>query len=298
LKSVLVMMATFNGEKFLREQLDSIYAQDNVKVKVLVRDDGSTDATLNILDDYHSSNDLDYIAGEHLAVDFGFLELLRMADKHFDFYAFSDQDDVWNRDKLDTAVQSLEAFDKSVPALYYCGQELVDENLKHLETHRLNSERSLMSRFLLSDIAGCTAVFNVALVERVNQFCPEYSLMHDSWLLKVCLALGGHVFVDPDAHIKYRQHGNNTVGLQHSFIANVKQAWQYITKYSVEKQMRELFRGYGPEMVAPYAGLCQDVCNYRDNYRIKARLTNRNRINFHNNGLNATYYLKIILNRL
>ena len=96
---VLVLMSTYNGEKYLREQIDSILGQRGVEVSLLVRDDGSTDATLTTLDEYKESGRLDYYCGNNLGPARSFMHLLQNAPAS-DFYAFSDQDDKWMDDKL------------------------------------------------------------------------------------------------------------------------------------------------------------------------------------------------------
>lgn len=97
------------------------------------------------------------------------------AKKTYNFFAFCDQDDVWDKDKLKIAVNSIKGLQG--PALYYSGQRLVDENLKFIENHELNSNRTLKTRFVLSDFAGCTGVFNKALIDEIIKFEPKYMLM-------------------------------------------------------------------------------------------------------------------------
>ena len=292
-------MATYNGKKYLSEQLESILAQKNVLVGILVRDDGSKDGTRNLLDEYKKLGKLQWYTGEHLNVARGYFDLMKMALKFdADYIAFADQDDVWDSDKLYIATQFLDSVDRKVPALYYCGQRLVDGELNFIANHELNSRRTLITRFVLSDFAGCTGVFNRALLEAVIEYEPQYMLMHDTWILKVCLCLGGKVFVDTKPHINYRQHGDNTVGLGRSLSAYIKQVNQYLNEYHVEAQMHELLNGYDDRMVPQYKALAKQICQYRKSFRIKKQLMNKKYINFYNNGLNLTYKLKVLLNKL
>ena len=292
-------MATYNGKKYLSEQLESILAQKNVLVEILVRDDGSKDGTRNLLDEYKKLGKLQWYTGEHLNVARGYFDLMKMALKFdADYIAFADQDDVWDSDKLYIATQFLDSVDRKVPALYYCGQRLVDGELNFIANHELNSRRTLITRFVLSDFAGCTGVFNRALLEAVIEYEPQYMLMHDTWILKVCLCLGGKVFVDTKPHINYRQHGDNTVGLGGSLSAYIKQVNQYLNEYHVEAQMHELLNGYDDRMVPQYKALAKQICQYRKSFRIKKQLMNKKYINFYNNGLNLTYKLKVLLNKL
>lgn len=300
MKKVLVLMATYNGAKYLDEQIQSLLDQENVKVEILVRDDGSTDDTIKILSRWKSQKKLNWYKGKHLNVQFGFFDLMEQArTRDVDYIAFCDQDDVWDINKLEIAVNQLERkCNKSVPGLYYCGQRLVNENMEFIADHRLNEYRNLRTRFILSDIAGCTAVFNKALLYKVLEYKPKYMLMHDTWVLKVCLALGGKVVVDPEPHMNYRQHSSNTVGLGKGIKSNLKQVKQYIEEYKVEKQMIELKRGYGKQIIPEYKKIVYCVCNYKTKWKCRKKLLDRKNINFCNRGLNLTYFIKVMLNKL
>lgn len=299
MKKVLVIMATYNGEKYLEEQLYSILNQKNVEVSILIHDDGSKDKTLNILNKYQSRNLVQWYTGKHLGVAKGYFDLIKKAVNYeVDYIAFSYQDDIWDIDKLDIACQKLSEFNNEKPALYYCGQRLVDEKLNLIAKHELNKKRTLKTRFILSDFAGCTGVFNIPLAKEVVKFEPEYMLMHDTWILKVCLCLGGNVYVDYMPHMNYRQHDGNTVGLGRSLFAYLKQIDQYLNKYHVEAQMNELLNGYGNKMLPEYKALAEQVCNYKESYKMKKKLLNKKYINFYNKGLNLIYALKILLNKL
>lgn len=297
MKKVLVLMATYNGEKYLQEQLDSLYAQQGVDVDILARDDGSNDSTQKILEENSKYHKLTWYQGEHKNVSKGFYELMQKATKlEYDFYAFSDQDDVWGPDKLEVAVTTIE--NEKNPALYYSGQRLVDENLNFIEDHRLNDERTLKTRFVLSDFAGCTGVFNKTLLNEVIRFEPEYMLMHDTWILRVCLALGGKVIVDPEPRMNYRQHTGNTLGLGHSLGATLRQVKQYLYEYQIERVTKELLRGYGDRMIPEYKELSDWICGYRENKEYKKNLLDKRNIDFCKRGLNFTYWLKVNMNKL
>ena len=105
-EKVLVLMSTYNGEQYLQQQIDSIITQKNVDVELLVRDDGSTDKTIDILKDYQQKGLLSYYAGENLKPQLSFLHLLRHAPE-CKYYAFADQDDVWLEDKLSSGIEAI-----------------------------------------------------------------------------------------------------------------------------------------------------------------------------------------------
>lgn len=299
MKDVAVIMASYNGDKYIRQQIDSILNQQNVNVFILVRDDGSTDKTKEILNQYQRDGKLAWYTGEHLNVQKGYLDLMKkINDYDVEYIAFADQDDVWDCDKLYVAISKLEEFSAEKPSLYYAGQRLVDENLKFIENHTLNRYRTLTTRFVLSDFAGCTGVFNKKLLKEVLSYEPEYMLMHDTWILKVCLCLGGSVYVDPGVHMNYRQHDKNVLGLGHGFFSSLKQVKLYLFDYQVERQMHELKKGYSGRMIPEFETLVEIICNYRNNSAYKKRLLDTDYINFSNRGLNLTYKLKVLINKL
>ena len=295
-KTVLVLMATYNGEKYLNDQLKSIFNQTDVLVKVLVRDDGSTDNTISILKDWSKTNNLEWYTGEHLNVQFGFYDLMVHAKNYnYNYFAFSDQDDIWDSDKLYIALQHLQEADNLKPSLYYCGQKLVDENLNYLDTHYLNTKRNLKTKFIFSDIAGCTAVFNKDLLLKVITYKPSYMMMHDTWILKVCLSLGGEVFVDKNPHMNYRQHGNNTVGLSNALSSKIKRANTYIFDYDLKTQMSELLAGYEKFIVPEYLEVINKIINAKKN---KKYFFDKKKFDFYDKGLNLTFRIKVLLNKL
>lgn len=293
--TVTVVLATYNGEKYLREQLDSLLAQKGVKVSILVRDDGSTDGTKNILDEYQNKGLLTWYTGEHLNVQKGYLDLLKHV-KETDYYAFCDQDDVWDDDKLLIAVTELELLNQDKPAMYFCGQRLVDENLKLISTHKIATDRSDHTNFLMSNVAGCTAVFNKALVDAVNSAEPEFILMHDSWLFKVCLALGGSYCADSSAHINYRQHGNNVAGLNGGIKGKLLQAKRRIEVFEIQKQCKSLLDCYRNRMTYEYRKLTEDIVNYDRDRAARKRVLNC--FDFKSESLNAVVRFKIHLRKL
>ena len=128
METVCVLMSTYNGEKYLQEQLDSIINQVGVNVRILVRDDGSTDSTTDILNNYKREGYLDWYSGTNLKSARSFMDLVNRAPES-EYYAFSDQDDYWLPTKLQVAVNVLKSADSRKSALYYSRTTLVDENL-------------------------------------------------------------------------------------------------------------------------------------------------------------------------
>lgn len=248
-------MSTYNGERYLREQIDSILGQRGVEVSLLVRDDGSSDATLTILDKYKTAGQLDYYCGGNLGPARSFMHLLQNAPKS-DYYAFSDQDDIWLDDKLITAVTTLEGHE-SQPALYFSQTQLVDAGLNPIPSVIINPKLTFGESLIYKFIGGCTMVMNHRLREAVGDFMPEIMPMHDIWIYGIALGIGAFVHFDPTPHILYRQHGDNTVGLGQGAAYEWKKRFRRFTAKNDERYLQalELSNGYHDKLTAPNAAL-------------------------------------------
>ena len=199
MEKVCVLISTYNGEKYLKEQIESILNQENIEVDILIRDDGSTDNTLNILEDYTQKyKNIRYYTGENLRSAKSFMNLL-FTVKEYEYYAFSDQDDVWKKNKLCTAVSKLkEGYD-----LYGGKKSIVDSELNILNIEdEIPVSLELGSVILRCRVAGCTMVFTKNLREKLLKYNPIVLSMHDSWVLKVAVSVG-KVFFDNNKYILY-----------------------------------------------------------------------------------------------
>ena len=210
--TVCVLMSTYNGEKFIREQLDSILAQQgDFSLYLLIRDDGSSDTTCKILDEYAQqySNVLWY-TGENMGSCFSFLDLVHHASE-YDYYAFADQDDYWLPDKIQVAIQQIH---NDCPFLYTSAKAIVDVNLTDLHRPDAIPKYGILNALLRQNIAsGCTMVFNKKLRDIIDscKLTERTGTYHDSWVFKLA-TLYGQITYDPIPHILYRQHSNNCVG--------------------------------------------------------------------------------------
>ena len=111
---VLVLLSSYNGEKYIKEQIDSILTQKNITVKLFIRDDGSTDATRNILKEYEKYSNCVVVFGDNIGAANSFLWLIQNAHSS-GYYAFSDQDDIWDRDKLSSAISIIKSTGSTIP---------------------------------------------------------------------------------------------------------------------------------------------------------------------------------------
>lgn len=218
-QNVIVLMSTYNGEPYLQAQLESILQQTyKGNITVLIRDDGSSDATADIVSKYpqQDSRSMQLIKASNVGPQRSFLELIRLAPKA-DFYFFADQDDVWDADKIETAVAAMGQQDMPV---CYCS------NFRHTDTDlTVYEEKALQEApvftplqvIFYNQIPGCVMGFNWALMALLQKMQLDSVMMHDSMALSLAAACG-KVLYDPAPRICHRIHGGNVVGHGHKKI--------------------------------------------------------------------------------
>jgi glycosyltransferase involved in cell wall biosynthesis len=231
--AVTVMLSTHNGERYLSAQLDSLLAQRNAHLLIDVRDDGSTDTTPEIIEQYAADHaGIRLVHGPRLGAAASFFELLKQANPRSAGFAFCDQDDVWYPDKMARAVHRLEAFG-DVPALYCSRLEYVDVDLRRIGFSRLPRRPLGFENALAENVAiGCTLVLNRPARALVLESLPAACVMHDWWCYLVIAAFGVVVYDDLPT-VKYRQHGSNQIGAPSSAV------------HSLSRRIRR-FLGRGP----------------------------------------------------
>jgi len=223
---VAVLLCTMNGQPFLGEQLDSIAAQSLPDWQVWASDDGSRDGTVAILDHYRAAwgeERLFFQAGPGRGCAANFLSLACRADVEAEYYAFADQDDIWEVDKLQRAVAWLETVPHTVPALYCSRTRLIDEVGRELGLSSLFVRSPGFANALVQNIGGGnTMVFNQAARALLQEAGPEIEIVaHDWWAYLLIAGCGGRVFYDPHPMVRYRQHGRNLVGANTGWLARV-----------------------------------------------------------------------------
>ncbi|QKE40703.1 MAG: glycosyltransferase family 2 protein [Ferrovum myxofaciens] len=214
--SVAILLATYNGGAFLREQLASYEAQHYGNWYVWASDDGSTDRTLEILAEYQErwGKRMTVVAGPHQGFVANFLSLVCCPEINADYYAYSDQDDLWEPEKLTRAVAWLSMVPPSIPALYCARTRLVDEQGRDRGFSPLMRRPPSFANALMQNIAGGnTMVFNAAACALLRSVEPGVEVVtFDWWTYLVVTGCGGQVHYDPIPTLRYRQHGQNLVG--------------------------------------------------------------------------------------
>ena len=337
-KTITVLLATYNGEKYLREQLDSIYAQDaDINIKVFVSDDGSSDGTLDILKEYKGKYGLEYSVrdkNEKRAVNpkldkelqsgawSNFMRLIRLAPES-DYYAFSDQDDVWLSNKISTAVEQISnhsdivlgydsrggSYEKEKPVVYYCNPITVDEDLKEIYRERVDTKdpvkylhyTDLYSTVVHNKCQGCACVMNKALMDKLKMVSPDTFIMFDWFTVTACLALGGTAIFDKRAFFLYRQHGTNVMGDKRAFISMLGiRAKYFFNKPDHRRQYmcKNVLKTYGKEIPRMNRLILKEVVQYRKDFSHKlALLFDRG---FYHDGLNyaVSFAVAVILGKI
>ena len=213
---VAILLSSYNGEKYIAEQIDSLIKQTYPNIEIFVRDDGSSDNTLDILRKYESKKQITLLMGDNLGFIGSFFELLKYSP-NADYYAWCDQDDVWVDNKIELAIDKLSNLDKTASALYFSDYDYYDSDMNFQKTKSYSKTPSFRNSLFDCTALGITVVFNKCLRDIIAENIPEYSCGHDWWAYLLCNAIGTVVH-DPVSTVKYRQHSDAVSGSGISFV--------------------------------------------------------------------------------
>ncbi|WP_346677476.1 MULTISPECIES: glycosyltransferase [Thomasclavelia] len=267
---VLVLLSTYNGEKYLSDLLNSILLQKNVHVDILIRDDGSIDDTINILNSFKSYDNIQVIYGNNIGSKNSFYKLLEICDTSYDYYAFADQDDIWLEDKIYKAIKLLKKNNIS-PALYLGNYTLVNKHLDFIRISKENRVYPFEKIILKNHILGCTMVFNKQLLKVIknHQYININNLpFHDHWIYILCSAINGNIVLDSQSYILYRQHENNVVG-SIKFKDRIKSSALFKNKKVRYLYINELYKNYRDFIDNDKILLLKECINYTMSYKNK-----------------------------
>ena len=223
---VAILMATYNGSRYLIDQLESISSQNHFNWIIIASDDGSSDQTLAILKEYQQrwpKGKLIIREGPREGFCQNFLSMACDPKIKADFYAFCDQDDVWRPEKLSISLKNI--YDNQNDLAYlYCGRTIyVDNNLKYIGYSPLFSFPRTFRNALVQSIAGGnTMVFNQKVKDLLEKTGVVDHPSHDWWVYQLVTGIGGIVYYDPVPLLLYRQHKYALVGRNDSFTSKLK----------------------------------------------------------------------------
>jgi len=225
MNTIAILLSTYNGEKYIIDQLKSLENQSYPYFDLHIRDDASSDDTLQLIENFKSESNMNITilpTKNNLGAknNFEFLLENSLQAKQYEYFMFCDQDDVWFNDKIIRSyekIQQLEnEFSSMQPLLIYTNLQVVDETLHILgdslwnDFHLDPKKNALNFLAMQCNITGCTMMFNRKLAKLSLPF-PTEAIMHDYWVGMVASSLGQLDYLDK-ATISYRQHGNNVSG--------------------------------------------------------------------------------------
>lgn len=257
--TIAILMATYNGERYVSQQLDSILGQTSGQWHLYLHDDGSTDATPDILQQYagkyqQQTTLLNYPPQGGAYANF--MSMLERVDAPY--YMFSDQDDVWHADKTErsfSAMQQAEQKGERRPVVVHTDLRVVDEDGQTLANSFWQQAGIRPDMFhtaaqrITNVVTGCTMLFNQFAKEAALSRKPDGKPLHDEWVTIRTCAEGGKVVPIFEQLIDYRQHGDNTLGAEACY--HRKDAAYYLTSLkTIWHENRDNYRvlrsaGYG-----------------------------------------------------
>lgn len=204
MKLVNILISTYNGEKYIREQIDSLLNQTYRNIKIYVRDDGSKDKTLDILHEFSEKNQIILIEGQNAGFGSSFMQLLKLAEEG-DYWAFCDQDDVWDSEKIGNAVKYLNQVDERTPNMYFHNFSLTDENLNVTGQYR-NRISNYSFQMAITECLhmGFATVINKELRRLMLKGDVMKLRSHDWWAELIVMEFGS-VYTDDYIGAKHRR---------------------------------------------------------------------------------------------
>ena len=260
-----VILSTFNGEKYLAQQIDSIIAQTYTQWGLLIRDDGSSDGTRSFIEAYTAADPrirfINPTGTSNVGVHRSFKQLAACEDA--DWYFLSDQDDVWLPDKIERMLGAAAGSDLAVPQLWYSDLTSVAPDLGVIKQRVKNTTGGYhapdLKDFLAGPpVTGCAAMFNKAL--RDLWLADENIIgFHDSFLAMLAVALGELRFID-ESYVLYRQHDDNAVGIadKGSILEGLKLFWGY--NQTMVERCRDLLATFPQKLSDDTTRILTDFC--------------------------------------
>ena len=256
MNQIAILLSTYNGEKFIKEQLTSLANQTYKKFDIYIRDDASSDKTLEYIYDFLANNNLSMTilpSTKNVGASLSFSMLLNKVTQmdRYNYFMFCDQDDIWLPNKVEISIvhmQTLERDDPNLPLLVHSNLRVVDEKLDIIDksywSYQQKDPNRIALNYLLVEnvITGCTTIINSKLANLALPI-PQNAIMHDWWLALVASTMGKIDYID-DSTILYRQHSQNEIGASRLSFDTVIQKISTPIFKRYTKQSKELLDRY------------------------------------------------------
>ena len=226
--NIAIILGFYNGSEYLREQLDSIIFQTHKKFQIFIFDDYSSkkiiDSELKSYIEKHSNISI-IRRNSNIGYAKNFLYGLKDVGSNFDFYAFSDQDDIWEKNKLENSIKKMEALNYP-SSILYCSRTAYFENdsLNEIGSSKFFKKKPQFKNALIQNIAGGNTILMNKKARNlvINSLVSDQYISHDWWCYLIISASGGEIIFDPLKSVKYRQHGKNIIGGNQKFKDKVR----------------------------------------------------------------------------
>ena len=225
------------------------------------------------------------------------MDLINKSDE-VKYYAFADQDDIWEPKKLICAISKLEEDNK--PELYMSALEIVNEDLNPIEIKKVSGNFCFEGAMIKNFATGCTMCFNKKLRDIIKSYTPSYIIMHDSWITRVCYAIGGNVLIDENTYIKYRQHSSNVLGYKDEGFQKLKRQFKIAFKDNVSMRVniaKELKQGYQEMLTEKAKEVIENLINYQKDKESKKWILRNKQFRTNNFVINTKMKIAILLNK-
>lgn len=257
MNSVAVLLSTYNGSRFLEDFLESLCRQDFCDFDVIIRDDGSTDETLTIIDRFRSRLSIDVLKDRgNLGPAKSFMRLLDLASSSYELYMFADQDDWWHPNKISRCYKVLSSIaDQTRPSLYFTSLEVVDESLNHIATSRQELRLASANALVENVATGCTMGINRSARALLVSALPSGYAMHDAWIY-LTLSFLGDIYYEKTPSMKYRQHSSNSIGAAKSVLHDLSRRVRRFVRgsragvHSLSQQAEAFFLAHGDRLTS------------------------------------------------
>lgn len=238
---VAVVLSTYQHSRYLEDQNTSILGQQGVEVRLYVRDDGSTNPEMfSLLKNLESNARITLMTGKHVGVAHSFWTLLEIAFSNLDneYFAFSDQDDLWDLSKLSKQIEGLTKF-RNTPTLSYTGSTMIGLKFRQSDLKSLNVELKISEVLLEGRIRGNTMLLNRRGCIELLRNKPKAHFRHDVWATLIILTFG-KILCLPESLVRYRIHEDNTVGVQ-GWIGILKDPYRAIQNLNLLVEQSHFF---------------------------------------------------------